>query len=159
MWLPDSFYEGGCMRIQIIKNPNDEVVITIACPEVNDEIKAIINQLESFNMTLIGKSEIGNTILPLNDIFYFEAFDNKVFAYVKDNVFEVDKKIVELNDLLKATSFIQISRTIILNINNVLRIQTLVNGRLLAHLTNGEKLIITRLYAKDFKDKLKGGRR
>lgn len=147
------------MKIKIVHSLEDEVEITISCKEVNEEIKELITQIENANMTLIGKDENGSKILSLKSIYYFEAFDNRVFAYLKNQVFEVDKKIAELNELLKFTSFIQTSRTIILNINFVSRIKTLVNGRLLAELVNGEKIIITRQYSKDFKDKLKGGRR
>ena len=159
MSLSDSLYEGGCMKIKVIENNDDEVIITIHCREVTSEIKELINQIESSNITLIGKDNHESTILSLKQIYYFEAVDNKVFAYLKDKVYEVDKKIAELNNILKFTSFVQTSRTIILNINCVTKIQTLVNGRLMAQLSNDEKMIITRQYAKDFKDKLKGGRR
>ncbi len=147
------------MKVKVIEHNDDEVIVTIHCREVTDEIKELINQIESTNVTLMGKDNNESTVLSLKQIYYFEAVDNRVFAYLKDKVYEVDKKIAELNNFLKFTSFVQTSRTIILNINCVNKIQTLVNGRLLAQLSNDEKMIITRQYAKDFKDKLKGGRR
>ena len=50
--------------------------------------------------------------------------------------------------------FVQISRTVILNIDKINRVSTLVNGRILAVLINKEKQIITRAYAHEFKQKL-----
>ena len=44
--------------------------------------------------------------------------------------------------------------TIILNIRKIKKVTTLVNGRILAQLNNGEKMIITRVYAQNFKQKL-----
>ena len=148
------------MKIRIVKSKDTEDYVEIHCLEVNDEIKKIIEFIESTNISFIGKdtTRMESSILKLKDIYYFEAVDNKVFAYLSHQVFEVDKKIAELNEELKATSFIQISRTVILNINTVKKITTLVNGRMLVVLNNNEKLIITRLYAKSFKDKLKGGK-
>ena len=44
----------------------------------------------------------------------------------------------------------------LLNIAKIKRIRSLVNGRIMAILDNGEKTVITRVYANDFKQKLKG---
>ena len=55
---------------------------------------------------------------------------------------------------LAKTSFLQVARTIILNINMIDHVSTLVNGRIGAVLVNGEKMIITRVYAREFKKKL-----
>lgn len=56
--------------------------------------------------------------------------------------------------MLAKTSFLQVARTIILNINMIDHVSTLVNGRIGAVLVNGEKMIITRVYAREFKKKL-----
>ena len=58
--------------------------------------------------------------------------------------------------MLSRTSFIQIARTIILNINKIEKVSTLVNGRISAVLENSERMIITRVYAHAFKQKLNG---
>ena len=58
--------------------------------------------------------------------------------------------------MLSRTSFIQIARTIILNINKIEKVSTLVNGRISAVLVNSERMIITRVYAHAYKQKLNG---
>ena len=40
-----------------------------------------------------------------------------LLTYVEKNVYEVNYKLQELSEMLSRTSFIQIARTIILNIN------------------------------------------
>ena len=65
---------------------------------------------------MIGKLDGENVIINLQNIYYFEAVENKVFAYESKTVYEVPYKIQELNLLLQDTTFIQISRTIILNV-------------------------------------------
>lgn len=146
------------MKIRLIENKNQEdVLVEIHCSEVNNEINQLVELINSHHLSITGKDQNESVVLPINRIYYFEAVDNKVFAYLKEQVYEVEYKIQELNDMLKDTSFIQISRTVILNIRNVYKIKTMVNGRMMAELNNQEKLIITRLYAKGFKDKLKGG--
>ena len=77
-----------------------------------------------------------------------------MFAYTKDKVYEVTYRIQDINRLFSKLYFIQISRTIVLNIDMIEKVSTLVNGRILAYLINDEKQIISRAYARDFKNKL-----
>ena len=143
------------LQIEQIKDL-DETEILIKCSEVDSKINKIANYIRTSYITINAKLDNEQYILALDDIFYFEAVENKVFAYVEKNVFEVNYKIQELVELLSRTSFIQTTRTVILNIDKIEKVSTLVNGRISAILTNGEKMIINRVYAHEFKHKLQG---
>ena len=145
------------MKLQIEQIPTlQETEILIKCKEIDSKINKISNYIRTSYITLIGKIDGEQFIINLDDVFYFEAVENKVFAYVEKDVFEVNYKIQELVDMLKRTSFIQTARTIILNINKIEKVSTLVNGRISAVLVNGEKMIITRVFSHSFKNKLNG---
>lgn len=145
------------LKIKVEENPNlEEVEVIIRCPKQDSQIEKLVDLVSTHYLNLIGKLNGSNYVLTLDDIYYFESVDNHVFAYTEKNVYEVNYKIQELNDLLNKTYFIQTARTIILNINKIKKVNSLVNGRILAVLVNGEKMIITRVYAQDFKRKLKG---
>lgn len=145
------------MKLQIEQIPTlEETEILIKCKEVDSKINKIANYIRTSYITLIGKIDGEQFVINLDDIFYFEAVENKVFAYVEKEVYEVNYKIQELVDMLKRTSFIQTARTIILNINKIEKVSTLVNGRINAVLVNGEKMIITRVFSHSFKNKLNG---
>jgi response regulator receiver protein len=143
------------MKLQIDEIPTiEETEIIIRCQKVDNKINRISNYLRTNYITIVGKLEGENYVLNLDDIYYFEAVENRVFAYVEKEVYEVNYKLQKLTELLERTSFIQTARTIVLNINKINRVSTLVNGRIGAVLVNGEKMIITRAYAHDFKRKL-----
>lgn len=143
------------MKLKIDEIPNlNETEIIIRCQKVDNKIMKISNYLRTNYITIVGKLDSESYVLNLDDIFYFEAVENKVFAYVEKEVYEVNYKLQKLTELLERTSFIQTARTIILNINKIDRVSTLVNGRIGAVLANGEKMIITRAYARAFKKKL-----
>lgn len=143
------------MKLQIDEIPTiEETEIIIRCQKVDNKINRISNYLRTNYITIVGKLEGENYVLNLDDIYYFEAVENRVFAYVEKEVYEVNYKFQKLTELLERTSFIQTARTIVLNINKINRVSTLVNGRIGAVLVNGEKMIITRAYAHDFKRKL-----
>ena len=143
------------VKVEVIEGLQ-EPEITIKCSENNDEIKAIVDYLESIKVTLIGKKDGERFVINLQDVYYFESVENRTFAYVKKDVYEVNYRIYELVEMYKNSSFIQVAKSTIVNISYIKKIQTLVNGRILAVLDNGEKMIITRVYASKFKQKIKG---
>lgn len=143
------------MKLQIDEIPTiEETEIIIRCQKVDNKINRISNYLRTNYITIVGKLDGENYVLHLDDIYYFEAVENRVFAYVEKEVYEVNYKLQKLTELLERTSFVQTARTIVLNINKINRVSTLINGRIGAVLVNGEKMIITRAYAHDFKRKL-----
>ena len=97
-------------------------------------------------------------MIPLKDIFYFDAVDNRVFAYTKDKCYETKKKLFEIEDLLSGSSFLRISKNAIVNIRSIDHLSPEFNGRFVARLKNGEDIIISRGYVPDLKKKLGIGR-
>ena len=132
-----------------------EVEIIIKCPEKNTHIDQLVAAINTHFTNLLGTRDGENIIINLENIYYFEAVENRVYAYEAESVYEVPYKIQELVDSLGSTSFLQSSRTMILNISKVSKIKSLVNGRIMAELDNGEKTIITRVYAQDLKKRIK----
>ena len=108
------------MKLQIDEIPNlEETEILIKCREIDSKITKISNYIHTSYITVNGKLDGEIYVLNLDDIYYFEAVENRVFAYVEKNVYEVNYKLQELSEMLSRTSFIQIARTIILNINKI----------------------------------------
>lgn len=146
------------MKVKVYTNCDiEETLVEIHCKSETTEVKKLVNYINNSYINLTGKKDGETFILNLDDIYYFEAVENRVFAYLESDVYEVQYKIADLNELLVTTSFIQTSRTIILNIDKIVKIKTLVNGRIEADLINKEKMIISRAYGNNFKTKLKGG--
>ena len=143
------------MKVKIIENPLiQEDLVTIECKNTTPEILSLSNYIENYGMSIVGKNNGEKVFINIKDIYYFEAVDNRVFAYTKDLVYEVNYKIQDINILFSKLYFIQISRTIVINIDIIQKVSTLINGRILAVLINGEKQIISRAYAHEFKNKL-----
>ena len=143
------------MKVKIIENPEiQEDLVTIECKNTTPEILSLSNYIENYGMSIVGKNNGEKVFINIKDIYYFEAVDNRVFAYTKDLVYEVNYKIQDINVLFSKLYFTQISRTIVINIDIIQKVSTLINGRILAVLINGEKQIISRAYAHEFKNKL-----
>ena len=143
------------MKLQIEEIPDLlETEIIIRCKEVDSKINKISNYIRTSYITIQGKIDNTKYVLNLDDIYYFETVENHTYAYTEKEVYGVNYKLQEIISLVEKTSFIQISRTMVLNINKIETVKHLVNGRINATLANNEKMIISRVYANAFKKKI-----
>lgn len=142
------------MKIIIIQDDKyDENEIEIHCKSMNDEVQTILSNLKTNTSLLIGKKEERNYKIVLKDIYYFEVIDNKTFIYLKDEVYESNMRLYEIENKFKISDFIKVSKNCILNIDKLDSVKALLNGKYEAHLDNGEIIIISRHYVSDFKKK------
>ena len=89
------------MKITIINpSPDEEEEIIIKCRVLTEDINHLICKLKNGDRKITGYDAKGITLLALPDIFYFEATDNKVFAYGQKNVYEVKEKLYQLEEQL-----------------------------------------------------------
>lgn len=143
------------MKITIeTPKPGEEEEIIIRCASLDDRILKFIHSLKTEENRLTGYVEDKIVKLMPNDIFYFESVDNKVFAYTGGEVFEIRKKLYELEAEYANMDFLRISKSVIVNISRIAYIRPIFNGRFEAKLKNDEKIIISRQYVMNLKKKL-----
>jgi DNA-binding LytR/AlgR family response regulator len=143
------------MRIEIIEEPLiDEIEIQIKCKEKNEYVKKLAATIFEEQLIINGRIEKEFTQIYSRDIYYFESIDNRTYIYCKDNVYECDMKLYELEEKLVGTKFTRINKACIMNIAKLKKVKGQINGRLLATLSNEEKLIINRSYVQEVKRKL-----
>ena len=130
----------------------DEVIVR--CASLDDRLMKFIAALRSSENPLTGYLDDKIVKLAPKDVFYFESVDNKVFAYAGKNVYEVRKKLYEIEEEYADTDFLRISKSAIVNVAKIAYIRPLLNGRFEAKLKNDEKIIINRQYVIELKKKL-----
>lgn len=130
-----------------------EVEIKITCGLIDDRLKRLIEQIRLYSFSVLAKKEDRIIPVPLEEIYYFEAVDNKVFLYKDREVYLCSKKLYELEELLSDTPFVRVSKNCILNTAFVESVKAQFSGRLEATLSNKEKLIISKHYLPEFRGK------
>lgn len=105
-----------------------------------------MNKIETETLIILGYQEDRISRIKISDIYYFEAVDGKVFAYCKDNVYEVKQKLYELEELCKEKHCFRASKSTILNAAKISSLHPSISGRFQALLDNGEKVVISRQY-------------
>ena len=150
------------MKITIetpLSGQEDEIIIRMT--SISDEVLSLIRQLKdgSLGHTVPVYDDNDNIhMLSIDDIYYFDSVDNRVFAYTKDKSFEVKKKLYEIEDDYSHSSFVRISKNTIANLRLIANLSPEFNGRFVARMKNNEELIISRGYVPVLKQKLGIGR-
>ena len=143
--------------INLISDKASEMV-TIDCCEVNQEIINLRDHAESVGGSISGMTDGKSVILPLSDILYFEAVDEKVFAYTESDVADVRGRLYEYEERLSDKGFVRVSKSVLVHLNKIKSIAPSPGRKFEAELCNGERVIISRQYASELKKILLGGK-
>jgi len=147
------------MKVTIRRIPNKEKEqVIIECTEITQEIKDIRAYAMTKGTALSGLSkEEKLERFELGEVYYFEALDEKVFAYTKDQVYEIKNRLYEVEEMYAPYHFVRCSKSVVMNLMLLQSIRPALNGRFLAYMKNGEKLMISRQYAPVIKEIIMGG--
>lgn len=135
--------------IEDIANGEEEEIIIRTHGLDDDVLKLIVRIKHGKNMlTCIDERE---NLVPVkaDDVYYFDAVDDKVFVYLEMSVLEIKKRLYEIEEL--SSLYLRISKAQVVNTNMIEYLSPMFNGRLEAHLKNGEKVIISRQYVPNLK--------
>ncbi len=147
------------MRV-CIRNVNDknEECVVIECVEISPEVESIRSYALAKGTMLTGSAGEQIFQFELSDVFYFEAVDERVFAYTKANVYELKIRLYQLQDAYSDRHFIRCSKSFVINLMRLDSISPALNGRFYANMKNGEKIIISRQYVSALKNIVFGGK-
>ena len=145
------------MEIKTRQVDDKPLTIIIEYPILDTKTKKLIKKIESLDLMVIGNCKGKVFQVHISDIYYAESVERKTFLYTKDEVYMTDKKLYELEEMLKEAGIIRISKSCLMNADMLYSIRQLMNSQLEATLLNGEKLIVARTYLKNIKNIFKEG--
>ena len=143
------------MKITIHEDLNaSETEISIVCPRMTDELREMIANIGLMGHTFAGRREGETFFVPVKDIYYFETVDGSTFFYTEKDTYEASVRLYKIEECLQNLRFARISKTVIVNLGKMQSIRQAENSRLVATLTNGEKILVSRQYVSEIKKKL-----
>lgn len=143
------------MEIKTRQVDDKPLTIIIEYPILDTKTKRLIKKIEALDFMVSGNSKGRVFQVHISDIYYMESVERKTFLYTKDEIYMTDKKLYELEEMLRDTGIIRISKSCLMNMDMLYSIRQLMNSQLEATLLNGEKLIVARTYLKNIKNILK----
>lgn len=144
------------VNIEVIDKTQEEQAL-LQCHEISKDITEIADFIKSKDATLLGYENERIYQVALDDIYYVEAVDNRVFACLEKHVYELKCKLYEFETLYNDRRFFRCSKSVIVNLMKINCIKPALNGRFIAKLVNGEEIIISRQYVPSLKKILVGG--
>ncbi|MGM7636098.1 LytTR family DNA-binding domain-containing protein [Bacillus sp. Hm123] len=144
------------MKVKIdINDEHDETYITIQAKEWSEELEYILKMIKNTNSKrLLGVEQDQSILIHPNEIDYVFAENRKVFAAIAQQKVELKMKLYEVESLLKRLHFTRFSKSVIGNLNQILRFELVFNGNLCVHFKSGNKEYVTRSYVAEIKEKL-----
>ncbi|PID24162.1 LytTR family DNA-binding domain-containing protein [Sporosarcina sp. P7] len=132
-------------------NEFQEIEITIKCPEVDERLSRLIQQINQMMYSFTVTKDDAVHSIQSSDVLYIETVDNACFLYTLGDVYESELKLYEFENQLKNTRFLRVSKHMMVNTSKIENVRALLNGRFKATLENGEMVIVNRHYAKIFR--------
>ncbi|MDE7446933.1 MAG: LytTR family transcriptional regulator DNA-binding domain-containing protein [Lachnospiraceae bacterium] len=143
------------MEIKTRQIDDKPLTIIIEYPILDTKTKTLIKKIEGLDFMVSGNSKGKVFQVHISDIYYMESVERKTFLYTKDEIYVTDKKLYELEEMLRDAGIVRISKFCLMNMDMLFSIRQLMNSQLEATLLNGEKLIVARTYLKNIKNILK----
>lgn len=153
--IADILKSGDKMIVKLEQDiSRKDIEILIKYAYMNKDVERITMLLQSADTRIRCNLDDREKLVNASDIYYAESIDKKTFVYCEKDVYRTELRLYQLEDILKCSGFIKISKSCILNINILDSIKPLFNSRMEATLRNGERLYVTRKYLNNIKEAL-----
>ncbi len=142
------------MRVRITVIPgSEEEAANLRVHDITREVELAASLLQGHRGMLVGSRDGQQFLLSPSDVYYFETVDDRTFAYTKAQTYELGMRLYELEAMLDKR-FFRSSKSQIVNVLMIESVRSEMNGRMLATLLSGDKLIVSRGYVKELKRRL-----
>lgn len=133
-----------------------DMEIHVCNNEMNSDVKEMANAISGFvNDRIIGTDEKGDKVmLRPQEIIRFYAQNQKVMAQDEKGIYSVHEKLYELEELLSEKSFIRISKSEIVNLRKIKKLDMNMVGTIKVILTDGTETFTSRRNVTNLKKKL-----
>lgn len=146
-------------KLKLTINQNMELIedeIIINCAYMDGRMQKLVEYIRRFTFSLEGEQEGKIYQIPVEEIYYVDSVDGKTFLYDKEHSYYCRQTLAALEKRLEHTTFTRISKSCLLNTEQLKCVEPYVNHRMKAELKNGEQLLISRNYIETLKGKLRG---
>lgn len=133
----------------------EETEIDIAYSRMTNRLSKMVGYIRQYTYMVEAFWNGKSFLIPLDEILYFDTTDRKTFLYTTKQVYECRKALIEVENELSNTTVIRISKETLLNTTALVNVRPYPNHRLMAELSNGENLIISRKYISILQNRLR----
>ncbi|WP_052327308.1 LytTR family DNA-binding domain-containing protein [Nosocomiicoccus massiliensis] len=134
--------------------PDNVVKIYSKDAQLGARILSYIDHFTTDLENLAIGSEDGVIIIKIMDIVSATIYDKSLTIYTKEDEIKTSKTLSALMKELDSKTFLQVSKSEMLNIHMIKRVEPSFSGNLVARMIYGDKVIISRRYVSKLKERL-----
>ena len=143
------------MKVTVEECPGlAEPEVIIRCGRMDGQTARLVALLRLSGARLTGEKDGQTCILDEDDVLYIDTVDRGTFLYTACGVYESHLRLYELEEQLAPRDFVRVSKSAIVNFDQVRSLRPDLGGRLRLTLSNGEVVVANRQYVPAIKKKL-----
>ncbi len=144
------------MKVTLRREPGAKKEVVVVYDEMDAEVRAVLELLSLRERRLAVDDGGALRMLEPSEILYCESVDERTYAYTVSGVYGVGQTLTAVAEALAPLGFFRCSKSMAVNLRAVETLKSGVNGRIVATLQNGERLLVSRRYAGALRNRLKG---
>lgn len=133
---------------------DDTVKVHTKTAMLGAQILSYIDHFTTDKENLVIRSDEEFLIVQKSDIICAEIQDKTLTIYTKTGQVVAAKSLSALMEELKSKTFLKVSKSEMLNIQMIDRVEPSFSGNLIARMKNGKKVSISRRYVSTLKERL-----
>lgn len=147
--------KGEPMNITIEEQPSAQTIdVAITCRKVDRAVLGIVARLRVFDRKITGTWDGSTHAVNAEDVLYIESVDKRTFFYTVGTTYETPLRLYEMEERLADCDFMRVSRGCVINFRKIVALKPELNGRIVATLEGGDRVVVSRQYAPDIRHKL-----
>lgn len=140
------------MKITVLPQPNTELEVIIKCSQADSqEVEELISLLSCSNKKIPSRKNQETTMISFSSILYGEVVNRTVFLYTANDIYSTSYTLQQLENEL---NFLRCSKTMVVNLKQITHLKSMIGAKILATLSNNEKILISRHYASALREAL-----
>ena len=148
--------DGEGVKVILNQIQNGEETVIVNYLEMNEVVEDIILAASGGEEKIPCRDGEIKHMISVRSVLYAESVDRTTFIYTNEGVFQTPYTLQNLELAYTGKGFFRCAKSMIINIYRVVRLTSESGGRIDAMMENGEHVIISRKYAKEFRKELRG---
>ena len=144
------------MKVTLRQEAGAEREIIVRFDAMDDEVRAVLELLSLRDQRLAVSDRGTLRLIDPPEVLYCESVDDHTFVYTASGVYGVGQSLTAIADAFSRQGFFRCSRSMVVNLTAMETLKSAANGRIIATLVNGERILVSRRYAGALRDRLKG---
>lgn len=146
------------MKLTLTQIEQGEEEVIVRYKEETELVKEISGLVLNGSKKLLVSKDKEQKLISPADILYIESIDGYTYVYTSVDMYTIGMSLVAFINMTEDKSFFRCSKAMIINVRHIAMLKSLSGNRIDACLENGEHIIISRRYAREFREILRGDR-